>query len=76
MTLPATADERWRLHQMSSDSWYAAPAAIDRYLLPGPALTANPPAAAVAVDRRDRQTDGRTSDRYIYTLLRTLRAAE
>jgi len=74
MTLPATADERWRLQQMSSDSGYAAPAAIDRYLLP--ALTANPPAAAVAVDRRDRQTDGRTPDRYIYTLLHTLRGAE
>jgi len=24
------------------------------------------PAAGAAVDRRDRQTDGRTSDRYIY----------
>ena len=38
-----------------------APAAIDRYLLPAGRWAANPMAA---VDRRDRQTDGRTSDRY------------
>jgi len=33
-----------------------AAAAIDRYLRPTSA--ANPPAAAAAVDRRDRRTDG------------------
>jgi len=30
---------------------------------PRPFSAANPPAAAAAVDRRDRQTDGRTLDR-------------
>ena len=39
----------------------AAAAAIDRYLLlPRPTSAANPSVAAAAVDRRDRQTDGRT----------------
>jgi len=40
-------------------SWYAAPvpAAIDRYLLPAGCSAANPPTAAAAVDRWDRQTD-------------------
>jgi len=42
-----------------------AAAAVDRYiLLAGPAA-ANPPHAAAAVDRWDRQTDGRTPYRYI-----------
>ena len=44
---------------------HAAAAAVDRYLLPRPTSAANPPAAAAAVDRRDRQTDGRTLDRYM-----------
>ena len=30
------------------------------YIVPRPTSAANPPAAAAAVDRRDRQTDGRT----------------
>jgi len=33
--------------------------------LPAGRSAANPPAAAAAVDRWDRQTDGRTRDRYI-----------
>ena len=44
----------------------AAAAAIDRYLLlPRPTSAANPSVAAAAVDRRDRQTDGRTLDRFV-----------
>ena len=34
-------------------------------ILPTGRSTANPPAAVAAVDRWDRQTDGRTPDRYI-----------
>jgi len=53
----------------------AAPAAIDRYLLPRPTSAANPPTAAAAVDRRDRQTDGRTDgrtlDRFMTHAMRT-----
>ena len=44
--------------QLSVDSRYAAPAAVDRYLLPAPELSSKPDALAAAVDRRDRQTDG------------------
>jgi len=41
--------------------WAPAPAAIDRYLLQAPRSAVDQPhAAAAAVDRRDRQTDGRT----------------
>jgi len=35
-----------------------APAAVDRYLQPAGRSAANPPAAVVAVNRRDRQTNG------------------
>jgi len=42
-----------------------AAAAIDRYLCSRPTSAANPPAAATAVDRRDRRTDGRTLDRFM-----------
>ena len=55
MTLLAFAAERRRACSM-------APAAIDRYLLPTTAArrsAANLPAAVAAVDRWDRQTDGR-----------------
>jgi len=38
-------------------------AAIDRYFLPTRRSAANPPHAAAAVDRWDRQTDGRTDTR-------------
>jgi len=38
-------------------------------------LAANQPHAAAAVDRRDRQTDGRTSDRYIDPVPHIKRAA-
>ena len=50
----------------------AAAAAIDRYLLrvrarPHDLMTsANPPAAAAAVDRRDRRADGQTDTRPFY----------
>ena len=37
-----------------------APVAVDRYLLPAGRPAANPPHAAAAVDRWDRQTDRRT----------------
>jgi len=40
-----------------------APAAVDRYVLPAERSAANPPHAAVAVERQDRQVKGRT--RYI-----------
>ena len=50
MTLPACAAER--------DA-----SAVDRYLLPAPALSSKP--AVAAVGRWDRQTDGRTPDRYV-----------
>ena len=40
---------------------------IDQYLLPAPDLSSKPaPVAAAAVDRRDRQTDGRTDTRTFY----------
>jgi len=38
-----------------------------------PRSAANPPADAAAVDRWDRQTDGRTPDRYIDLAPRTMR---
>jgi len=58
MTLPAFVVERVR-------SWYAtpAPAAVDRYPLSAGRLAANPPITAAAVDRWDRQTDGRWNER-------------
>jgi len=40
-----------------------ASAAVDRYFLPAGHSAANPPHAAAAVDRRDRQTDGQTDVR-------------
>ena len=39
---------------------------------PNPSSAANPPAAAAAADRRDRQTDGRTLDRFIWPLPHTI----
>ena len=45
--------------------WRPTAAATDRYLLPAGHPAANPPHTAAAVDRQDRQTDGRTPDRYI-----------
>jgi len=44
MTLPAFAAERGRLQETSIDSWYMVHAAIDRYLLPAPALSSKPAA--------------------------------
>ena len=45
----------------------------DRNLLPARRSAPNPPAAVAAVDRRDRQTEGQTPDRYT-DLLCILRA--
>jgi len=67
MTLPAVAVERGRLlTAISIDSWYAAPApaAVDRYLLPAGRSATNPPVLP-SIDGTDRQTDGRTLDRFI-----------
>ena len=51
--------------------WLAAPAAaVDRYLLPAPRLRQQ-----ADVGRWDRQTDGRTPDRYIDPAPRTMWAA-
>jgi len=55
----------------SASSCSTTPAAIDRYLLPAGRRAASKPAAVAAVDRWDRQTDGRTLDRYV-TLRRIL----
>jgi len=44
---------------LSAGACSTAPAAVDRYLLPAGRSAANPTAAVAAVDRRDRQTDGR-----------------
>jgi len=52
MTLPEFAAERRVQHGARS-----APAAIDRYLLVAERSAATPPAAVVAIDRWDRQTD-------------------
>jgi len=57
MTLPAFAAER---------RCCMAPAAINRYLLPAGRSAANPSAAAAAVDRQYRQTDGRTDTRPLH----------
>jgi len=64
MTLPATAAQ--------------VPAAdIDRYAVrgPRPGSAANQPHVAGAVNRRNRQTDGRTPDRYVDPPPHTVRAA-
>jgi len=52
LTLPAFAAERRRLQHGAR----SVPAVTDRYLLPAERSATNPPAA---VDRWDRQTDGR-----------------
>ena len=56
-----------------------APAAVYRYLLPGRRSAANPPHAAAAVvtmmGRTDRQTDGRTPERYTDPAPHTMRTA-
>jgi len=43
----------------------AAPAAIDRYLLPAGPTAANPSQLHAAVDRWGRKTGGRTAYRYV-----------
>jgi len=61
--------------QFTRPACRAARAAIDRYLLPRPTSAANPPTATAAVDRRERQTDGRTDgrtlDRFMTHAMRT-----
>jgi len=47
---------------------------VDRYLLLAERSAANPPHAAAAVDREDRQTDGRTFDRFVDAAPHTMRA--
>jgi len=49
-------------------SWYSAPAAIDRYLLPVPELSSKPAArrcCCSSTERTDGETDRWTPDRYI-----------
>ena len=62
MTLPAFAAECPRLLHGASN----ASAAVDRYILPAWRLAANPPTVVAAVDRRDRQKDGRTDARPLH----------
>jgi len=66
MTLPAFAAECGRRSEISID-----------ICCPRPNLcsAANQPHAAVAVDRRDRRTDGRTPDHYIDPTPHTMRVA-
>ena len=51
------------LHAEGTCSWYAAPApaSVDRCLMPEGRSAANPSATDAAVDRWDRQTDGRST---------------
>jgi len=68
VTLPAFAAERRRRVACSmtgalQDGTHSAPAAIDRCLLLAGRSAANPPVTVAAVDRWDRQTDGRTDGR-------------
>jgi len=64
MTLPAA--QLWRRPQKSIDSWYAAPAAVDQYLLPVPELQQTScTSLQLSIDGTDRQMDGRTP--YLYT---------
>ena len=51
------AAEHWRLQHGAR----SAPAAIDQYLLPAGSSAAKPSSAVAAVDRWDRQTDGRST---------------
>jgi len=46
--------------------WALAPVAVDRHVLPSGRSAANPPHAATAVERWDRQTDGRTDARPLH----------
>jgi len=60
MTLPAFAAERGRLQQISIDSWYAAPAAIDRSAAHARAQQqpSHMPFCCRSTGQTDRQTDG------------------
>jgi len=62
------AAERRSLQEISTVSWYAAPAhaAINRYLLPTGRLAANHPHGAAAVDRWDRR---RTDTQPLHTAI-------
>jgi len=63
MALPAFAAERRAAALLYLLLRRPPPSNIDRYLLPAGRSAANPPHAEAAVERRDRQTDGRTHDR-------------
>jgi len=52
-----------------------APAAVDPNLLPTGMLNSKPAGHVVAVDQRDRRTDGQTHDRYIDSAPYTMPAA-
>ena len=62
--LPASADDV-TLPAVAAE--HAGLAEIDRYLLPAGPTAANPPHAAAAVDRWDRQTNGETDGHRIVT---------
>jgi len=68
MTLPAFAAERRAAAPLLLT---AGRAAIDRYLLPAGRTAANPRQRSAAGELWDRQTDGRTDDRYIVPAART-----
>ena len=68
MSLPAAASRAPAV--ISIDNQYVAMATDGPYLLPASRLR-----QAADVHRRDRQTDGRTPDRYIYPELHTMRTA-
>jgi len=52
--------------------WPPAPATVDRCVLPVGRSAANPPHAATAVNRRDRQTNGETDGQTHSPLLHRL----
>jgi len=62
VALPAFAAVRRRLQRARGT--HSAPAAFDRWLLLVGRSAANPP-TAIAAAETDRQTDGRTPDRFV-----------
>ena len=79
MTLPAAAARVPAVIDRSIDGRYAEPTASIDICCTRPISAANQPNVAAAVDRRDRQadgrTDGRTPDCYVDPAPRTMRAA-
>ena len=68
MTLPAFAAKRRAAARAAAPLLLGmpAPAAVDRHLLPARRSAANPPHAAQAVERWDREADGRTDARPLH----------